>query len=307
MHTKKKPHLEKLKAVLENPKLPGKDKDKIDEAIKKYCEWLKELELAKKLTNPQKILQRMVELLNEYKLFIELDLIFDSESDFLYRQKGQLKIDNSIIEEFLPHLIIPELLPGIEKLNIEAGPVSTFSSVYFTSTLENIMPGGGFRVKLKDQDFAISRQIYLQSSHDPGFGDKITESTNIAYVAVECKTNLDKTMFQEAAATAHDVKAVVPGAKYYLLCEWLDMTPVSTAHTDIDEAIILRKAKRLNANIRKEYNVVPGRRSNRDSYKKFLLQYPIHVDMASRLLNHINKLFNQEPLEEKSVLKTGYF
>lgn len=47
--------------------------------------------------------------------------------------------------------------------------------------------------------------------------------THIAYVAAECKTNLDKTMFQEAAATALDVKSAVPGANYYLLCEWLDI------------------------------------------------------------------------------------
>ena len=53
-------------------------------------------------------------------------------------------------------------------------------------------------------------------------------------------------MFQEACATAHDVKAAVSGASYYLLCEWLDMTPLSTAPTDIDEILLLRKAKRIN-------------------------------------------------------------
>lgn len=44
-----------------------------------------------------------------------LDLIFDNLSDFLYRQKGQLKLDNSIIEEFLPWLLAPPtclLIPG---------------------------------------------------------------------------------------------------------------------------------------------------------------------------------------------------
>lgn len=50
--------------------------------------------------------------------------------------------------------------------------------------------------------------------------------TNIAYLACECKTNLDKTMFQEASATALDLKSTVPSAKYLLLCEWLDMTPI---------------------------------------------------------------------------------
>ncbi|WP_293152061.1 hypothetical protein [Okeania sp. SIO2C9] len=39
---------------------------------------------------------------NKYKRFIELDLIFDSSENFFYRQKWQLKLDNTILEEFLP-------------------------------------------------------------------------------------------------------------------------------------------------------------------------------------------------------------
>src|SRR2546422_2143690 len=47
-------------------------------------------------------LKRMVELLNEYRLWVDVEVVFDSPDDFLYRQKGQLKLDSSIIEEFLP-------------------------------------------------------------------------------------------------------------------------------------------------------------------------------------------------------------
>lgn len=74
----------------------------------------------------------------------------------------------------------------------------------------------------------------------------------------ELKTNLDKTMYQEASATAHDIKLAVTGAKYYLLCDFLDMTPISTATTDIDEILIVRKAKRINSNIRKEFSTYAG-------------------------------------------------
>ena len=41
----------------------------------------------------------------------------------------------------------------------------------------------------------------------------------LGYVMAELKTNLDKTMYQEASATAHDIKLAVTGAKYYLLCD----------------------------------------------------------------------------------------
>ena len=59
-----------------------------------------------------------------------------------------------------------------------------------------------------------------------------------------------RTTFQEACATAHDVKAAVSGARYYLVCDWLDMTPLSTAPTDVNEILLLRKAKRINSNVR---------------------------------------------------------
>jgi len=49
--------------------------------------------------------QKLVDATNRYKMFIELELIFDSPEDFLYRQKGQLKLNNTILEEFLPQLM----------------------------------------------------------------------------------------------------------------------------------------------------------------------------------------------------------
>ena len=108
-------------------------------------------------------------------------------------------------------------------------------------------------IRTKDQDFAISRKLFVRASHQSDFRDAAIAETNIAYVASEIKTNLDKTMFQEATATALDTKTVVPGAKYYLLCEWLDMTPISTASTAIDEILILRRAKRLSSSIRRSF------------------------------------------------------
>ncbi|MHC1630856.1 MAG: hypothetical protein ACXQT4_00945 [Methanotrichaceae archaeon] len=101
----KKPHYDKLISTYKNAKLPPSDKVRIKNAIERYEQWVDNLDKAKKAGDPREVLNRMVSLFNEYKLFIELETIFDSPNDFLYRQKGQLKLDNSIIEEFLPHLI----------------------------------------------------------------------------------------------------------------------------------------------------------------------------------------------------------
>ena len=52
-------------------------------------------------------------LLNGYKRFVELDLIFASPDDFLYRQAGQIKVGPSIMEEFLPRLTDRRILPEL--------------------------------------------------------------------------------------------------------------------------------------------------------------------------------------------------
>ena len=135
----------------------------------------------------------------------------------------------------------------------------------------------------------------------------MTQQTYISYIAIECKTNLDKTMFQEACATANDTKYAVAGARYYLLCEWLDMTPQSTAPTDIDEIIIMRKAKRMNSNVRSQYSTAAGRQRTRANYVQFLQTNPFRLEMFQRLIRHIEELILNEQPVEQSVLDTGYF
>lgn len=114
-------------------------------------------------------------------------------------------------------------------------------------------------------------------------------------------------MFQEACATAHDTKTAVAGARYYLLCEWLDMVPLSTAPTDIDEIIILRKAKRMNSNVRTHYSLAEKRRQRRNEYADYLTQHPLDTGMFKRLVNHIRDLIRNDQPIERNVLEHEYF
>ncbi|MBR8829369.1 MAG: Bpu10I family restriction endonuclease [Gomphosphaeria aponina SAG 52.96 = DSM 107014] len=297
-------------AVLENNKLPSDDLPRITQALKVYHKWIVILDKVVASKSPAaKTLKRMVQLLNIYKFYIDVSVIFDSPNNFLARQKGQLKLDNTIIEEFLPRLIIPSLIPEIQKFPVEIGPMNSFSSVYFESSLDVPAKGGGLRLRTKNQDFAISKKLFIRTSHSPNFEPEITAETetNLAYIAAECKTNLDKTMFQEGCATAHDVKSAVLGAKYFLLCEWLDMNPVSTAPTDIDQVIILRKAKRINANKRKEFSTFSGRQNSREEYINYLKNNPFRLEMFELFIHNIRSLLNQETPQESDVLKLGYF
>ena len=297
------PHGDKLEALLRNNKLPDGDRERIENAIKHYREWLRDL------TSISTIGDNVVEavrLLNEYRSFLDLEVVFDSQNDFLYRQKGQLKLDNSVIEEFLPHLVsctMPEI-----STNYSVGPQSCFAAIYFTSTIGVEIGSPGTRVRMKDQDFTISKKLYLRASFHPDHAEDVDHlEANLGYLCAECKTNLDKTMFQEACATAHDLKVAVPGAKYLLLCEWLDMVPISTAGTDIDEVLILRKAKRLGSQIRSGFSTREGRTVRRAEYAQYLESNPFAPDVFERFLAHVRALLEDRSPGEGDTLKRGYF
>ncbi|EHK62316.1 Bpu10I family restriction endonuclease, partial [Halomonas sp. GFAJ-1] len=252
----------------------------------------------------ENVIQELVTLLNGYKYYMDHDLIFCGESDFLYRQKGQLKLDNSIIEEFMPYLIT-KCFPELKDVSL--GPTKCFSAAYFRTSLASRRDSSGLSIRTKDQDFAIAKKIYLKSSRQQSFQNSETVETYLGYVTAECKTNLDKTMFQEATATAHDVKSAIPGSKYFLLCEWLDMTPISTAPTDIDEVLILRKSKRIASNKRKEFSTYKGRLKNADWFRDYLIMHPFEVSVFERLIGHIEGIMGDEDPVENNVLDDGFF
>jgi len=302
-------HGEKIVSAIQSNKMPVKDVPRLEMALQRYDEWIEKLKGINAETVDE-LVEKLVTELNTYKNYIDINLIFDSEEDFLYRQKGQLKLDNTVIEEFMPIFVKKCVEKVEENCDIEiSSQIPTFSSVYFASSLSNPNIGGGINIKTKDQDFSMSRKLYLQSSYDPQFNPEKTVKleTHLGYVLAEMKTNLDKTMFQEASATAHDIKQAVTGAKYYLLCDYLDMTPISTTTTDIDEILILRKDKRISSNIRKEFSTKIGREKWRPWYTEYLMNNPYSVDMFKRFINHIFSQMSNEELIEESVLEVGYF
>lgn len=303
MHVLPTPHGDKLNALLENEKLPESDRPNILEALTRYKEWLEKLKLV--TGRHRKIVNDMVDLLNEYKRYMELNVIFDSQNNFLYRQKGQLKLDNTIIEEFLPILLTSALSDRLQDYDLCFGPMTCFSGIRFESSVTTDRVGGGMQIRTKDHDFAISRKLFIRASHHKDFQSSITKETNIAYIAAEGKTNLDKTMFQEAAATALDVKLIVPGAKYYLLCEWLDMSPISTNTTAIDEILVLRKAKRISSDVRREFSTVAGRKKNKEKFAQHLETNPFSVEVFLRFLDHVRSVVDENL--ENDVITRGYF
>ena len=90
------PHADKLRALQQNSKLPDIDKPRVSEAITKYESWIEEIRQIE--GDGDNIVGPLVESLNDYRLkWIDLNFIFDSPENFLHRQRGQLKLDNSVL------------------------------------------------------------------------------------------------------------------------------------------------------------------------------------------------------------------
>lgn len=296
------PHLGKIEKAIENTKTPDASKQILRELLPRYRAWISAMKTVE--GSRAEVVKQLVELLNEYKYHLDFTVIFSAGDDFLYRQKGQLKLDNTVIEEFLPHLV-NKAFPDLS--NVSLGPTSCFSAAYFESNLTTATNGGGLKIRQKDQDFAIGKKLYVKTSHNSDFSRQESVETYLGYVTAECKTNLDKTMFQEASATAHDVKTAVPGAKYFLMCEWLDMTPVSTAATDIDEVLLLRKAKRIGSGDRKSFSSAAGRADKAEWYSDYLNNNPYSSEVFQRFVDYIEELLEVEVPEENTAVSNGYF
>ncbi|MGA3084536.1 MAG: Bpu10I family restriction endonuclease [Thermodesulfobacteriota bacterium] len=297
------PHMDKLKALIRNPRLPTPDKPRVEEAVKRYNDWISEIQRIK--PGHKNSVRQLVEATNRYKTFIELDLIFDSPENFLYRQKGQLKLDNTILEEFLPQLVFRSL--QLDNQTFEYGPRNTFAGLSFTSSIADPGRGGHPRLRTKDQDFVLGKRLYMMTSFDKDFSQSEVIESHLGYVCVECKTNLDKTMFQEAVATSRDLKIAVPSSLYFLVCEFLDMTPVSITSTQIDDVLVVRKAKRMSSNVRQEYRSAEARRKHRHAYVEFLESAKYYTDVFQRMIDNIQSMVEERDPETDKVLKQGHF
>lgn len=292
------PHLDKLNAALSNPKCPQDDLRLLREAKRRYTAWLASMNDLHS-TGKARVIE-MVRLLNEYKDYLEVELIAKKASSFLKRQKGQLKLDNSVMEEFLPHLLRPEIVNRLEGASFVTGPQQAFMSLAFMPCGFGSLGGRpNVVIKSKNQDFTIATPIYYRfaSSGDFPQGQTAAGEFALAVLAAELKVNLDKTMFQEAAGTAQRLKQGCPVARYFLLVEYLDMTPEDPRLTEIDNVYILRKAKRLPFE----------QRSIATSVERQHKDFPISADVVWAFTQQIQDFVDSAWYDADEALRRGSF
>lgn len=291
------PHKEKLLAAIDNKKAIA-DTDILREAYCAYEQWINQMKSLQ--TFGDEFLSDLVRLLNDYKNYLEVELIARRGSDFLKRQKGQLKLDNSVIEEFLPYLVTPKLLSNLPTdYELETGSQTSFMSLSFCPSSIKTLNQPQIMIKEKDQDFAIGKSVFYKFSTDRTFdaNNTIDGKLFLAVLAAECKVNYDKTMFQECAGTAARLKQGCPISKYYALVEYLDMQPEDTRLTSIDNVFLLRKCKRLPYEKRGVYGEVKAQHESN----------PISLDVMRMFVYEIQNFINATWYDPDAALARGAF
>lgn len=292
------PHLDKLEAAIRNPKCEREDVLLLEEARERYGTWKSAIIAAAGTGKPRVI--EMTRLLNEYKDFLEVELIAARGSAFIKRQKGQLKLDNSVLEEFLIDLTQPTVLTGLPDFPLTVGPNTAFMSLSFAPpALRALNEAPVVALKVKDQDFIIGKEIHFRFSPDPAFAaDKTASgSLSLAVLAAETKVNLDKTMFQEAAGTASRLKHGCPHSQYYILNEYLDMEAEDCRLTAIDNVFLLRHAKRLPFEKRSVLSEVRRQHEN----------CPIDAEVIWKFVEKIQAFINAAWYDPAAALQRGSF
>ena len=221
--------------------------EKIEENIKllreikeKYDEW-KGCNESITGTSKKDIFDR-VKFLNEYKDFIDQSQ-FKKERGNTYGFTSQSKLHSTVIEEFLYYLF--EGMPILSGKQLTLGPGKAYVDMSFSpKNIDEWEKNPGVDIKVKDQDFAIGKEIFCIFSSDKELHATIQKNILVPIVAIECKTYLDKTMLDGASYAAERLKRGNPYALYIVVTETnaLDKS-INPKHTRIDEIFVLRRQK----------------------------------------------------------------
>jgi len=185
---------------------------------------------------------KRVRLLNDYyDFFSNYDASHTVKIDDVF--SAQSKFRSTVLEEFLAILLhdaVAECLTDVPHASIEVGSVKAYANLYFYGkNFSSFAVEPSIGINVKDQDFAIYRNVQLRMDD----GDPII--TSVPVVAIECKTYVDKTMFEGAAATAEKLKAGNPYTMFGIVAETYEIDrSFIPAYSRIDQVYILRKGSR---------------------------------------------------------------
>lgn len=228
------------------------NKTYLKEIDKNYRKWLVALDLI--AGDSDAAITKKVKLLNEYKDFIDQSR-FRKEKGNLNGFTSQSKLHSTVIEEFMCHLL--RGVPVLKDKELVFGPTKAYSNLYFAPTdLNTFEKKSGIVINTKDQDFAISKKITI-TTEASGSGELEKKEVSVPVVSIECKTYLDKTMYEGSVATAEKVKRGNPYSLFLIVTETYEVSPdVDPKYSQIDQIYVLRKSSKRNERLPVQADIV---------------------------------------------------
>lgn len=213
--------------------------------------------------NDREIIEARVSLLENYKDFLD-------QQHYAERFDSRSNLHSSVIEQFLYYLFRDMVLSFGN--NVLIGKSHAFKDIFFVPPNYRSMITRPFaRIEVKDHDFVIGvtlqGKIKILSHEDTENAHQVAElplfyeaqqegdaeiiNFDIAAVAIECKTYLDKTMLEGSSRAAEELKTRNPNALYLVLMEWLKLTSaVNLRKYKVDQIYVLRKQKNTDREFR---------------------------------------------------------
>lgn len=254
--------------------ISNKNKRLLREIKNKYLQWKQEnIKLTR--TSDEDIKSK-VKLLNEYKAFINQPR-FKKESGNRYGFTSQSQLHSTVLEEFMFYLF-----KDIKKLankHINWGRTKAYTNLYFApSSIDSLEQSSNIVINVKDQDFSISKEIILKS--------RVVNNENwqetvicVPIVSIECKTYLDKTMYEGSVSTAEKIKRGNPYCVFIIVTETYEVSlDVDPKYSLIDQIYVLRKDDGEN---------------------------PIYDDVVSDLFKFVESHINSDWYNIKNKIKRG--
>ncbi len=219
-----------------------KNKELLEKIRAEYLKWKDE---NLKITGTTRsAIKRKVKLLNDYKNFINQPE-FKKEKGRRYGFTSQSQLHSSVLEEFMYYLF-----KDIRKLtdkHIYWGRTQAYTNLYFAPpSVDAFNESSNIVINVKNQDFSISKEVILKS--------RVSNNENwqesriyVPIVSIECKTYLDKTMYEGSVSTAERIKRGNPYCLFLIVTETYEVSlDVEPRLSSIDEIYVLRKENRNN-------------------------------------------------------------
>jgi len=252
----------------------SENKELLKEIKKKYIEWKNEnLEITGTTQND---IAKKVQFLNEYKKFIDQPK-FKKEAGNRYGFTSQSQLHSSVVEEFMYYLL--KDLDKLRNKHISWGRTKAYTNLYFAPpSIDEFEESSNIVINVKNQDFSISKEVVLKS--------RVSNNENwqeskicVPVVSIECKTYLDKTMYEGSVSTAEKLKKGNPYCIFLIVTETYEVSlDVEPRLSSIDQIYVLRKDRRTN---------------------------PIQADVVYNLFKDVEKHLNSDWYQVKKRIQKG--